>query len=102
MIISGVENVYPSYVEALISSHPSVYDVAVIGLPDEKCGERVHAVIVLREGSPRNEGSLHEWCQTRMAGYKRPRSFSFMRDEEMPRTSTGKNLHRKLKAMIIG
>jgi fatty-acyl-CoA synthase len=101
MIITGGENVYPSDVEAVISGHPSVHDVAVIGLPDDKWGERVHAVIVLREDSQQDEASLHEWCKIRMAGYKRPRSFSFMRDEDMPRTATGKNLHRKLKAMIL-
>jgi len=101
MIITGGENVYPSDVEAVIGEHPSVYDVAVIGLPDDKWGERVHAVIVLRDGAPRDEPSLHEWCMSRMAGYKRPRTFSFMRDEDMPRTATGKNLHRKLKAMIL-
>ena len=102
MIITGGENVYPSDVEAAISGHPSVQDVAVIGLPDDKWGERVHAVVVLRDGASPDEPSLHEWCKTRVAGYKRPRSFSFMRDEEMPRTATGKNLHRKLKAMILG
>ncbi len=101
MIITGGENVYPSDVEFVICSHPSVRDVAVIGVPDEKWGERVHAVVVLREGAPRDEPSLHEWCKARLAGYKRPRSFSFMRDEDMPRTATGKNLHRKLKAMIL-
>jgi fatty-acyl-CoA synthase len=102
MIITGGENVYPSDVETVISGHPSVHDVAVIGLPDDKWGERVHAVIVLREDSLQDEASLHEWCKARMAGYKRPRSFSFMRDEEMPRTATGKNLHRKLRAIILG
>jgi fatty-acyl-CoA synthase len=101
MIITGGENVYPSDVEAAISGHPSVHDVAVVGLPDDKWGERVHAVIVLREGASQDEPSLHEWCKTRIAGYKRPRTFSFMRDEEMPRTATGKNLHRKLKAMLV-
>jgi fatty-acyl-CoA synthase len=102
MIITGGENVYPSDVEVVIASHASVHDVAVIGLPDDKWGERVHAVVVLREGAAQDESSLQEWCKTRMAGYKRPRSFSFMRDEDMPRTATGKNLHRKLKAMILG
>jgi fatty-acyl-CoA synthase len=102
MIITGGENVYPSDVEAVISGHPHVYDVAVIGLPDDKWGERVHAVIVLREGASQDEPSLHEWCKARIAGYKRPRTFSFMRDEEMPRTATGKNLHRRLKAMLVG
>ena len=102
MIITGGENVYPSDVEAVVGAHPSVHDVAVIGLPDDKWGERVHAVIVLREGALQDEPGLHEWCRARMAGYKRPRSFSFMRDEEMPRTATGKNLHRKLRAIILG
>jgi fatty-acyl-CoA synthase len=102
MIITGGENVYPSDVEAVIGGHPSVHDVAVVGLTDDKWGERVHAVIVLREGASQDEPSLHEWCKTRIAGYKRPRTFSFMRDEEMPRTTTGKNLHRKLKAMLLG
>jgi acyl-CoA synthetase (AMP-forming)/AMP-acid ligase II len=102
MIITGGENVYPSDVESVIGGHPSVHDVAVIGLPDDKWGERVHAVIVLREGAPPDEPSLKEWCKTRMAGHKRPRTFSFIRDEDMPRTATGKNLHRKLKAMILG
>ena len=64
MIITGGENVYPSDVEAVISGHPSVHDVAVIGLPDDKWGERVHAVIVLREGSAQDEASLHEWCKS--------------------------------------
>ena len=102
MIITGGENVYPSDVEAVIGGHPAVHDVAVIGLPDDKWGERVHAVVVLREGALQDEASLHEWCRTRMAGYKRPRSFSFMRDDQMPRTATGKNLHRKLKALVLG
>jgi len=51
MIISGGENIYPSEVEALVGAHPLVKDVAVIGLPDEKWGERVHAVIVLHDGA---------------------------------------------------
>jgi fatty-acyl-CoA synthase len=102
MIITGGETVYPSDVEAVIVGHPSIHDVAVVGLPDDKWGERVHAVIVLREGASQDEPSLHEWCKTHIAGYKRPRTFSFMRDEDMPRTATGKNLHRKLKAMLLG
>ncbi|HZZ26049.1 MAG TPA: hypothetical protein VFE60_27410 [Roseiarcus sp.] len=70
MIITGGENVYPSDIELVISSHPSVHDVVVIGLPDDKWGERVHAVIVLREGASQDEPGLQEWCKTRIAGYK--------------------------------
>jgi acyl-CoA synthetase (AMP-forming)/AMP-acid ligase II len=97
MIISGGENVYPSEVEALLSAHAHVKDVAIIGVPDMKWGERVHAVIVLREGVAPNEAEIIEWCRSCIAGYKRPRSVSFIRDDEMPRTATGKILHRVLR-----
>ena len=98
MIISGGENVYPSEVEALLAAHPKVQDVAVIGVADEKWGERVHAVIVARDGETLTQGEILEWCKTRIAGYKRPRSFSFIREAEMPRTATGKILHRVLRS----
>jgi fatty-acyl-CoA synthase len=77
-----------------------IKDAAVIGLPDEKWGERVHAVIVLQEGASIQEADLIEWCKERMAGYKRPRSYSFLLENEMPRNETGKILHRELKAKI--
>jgi acyl-CoA synthetase (AMP-forming)/AMP-acid ligase II len=98
MIISGGENIYPSEVEALIGAHPMVKDVAVIGLPDEKWGERVHAVVVLHDGAALKESDLTEWSKDRMAGYKRPRSYVFLAEHEMPRNATGKVLHRELKA----
>jgi fatty-acyl-CoA synthase len=97
MIISGGENVYPSEVEALVGAHPLVRDVAVIGLPDAKWGERVHAVIVLHDGAKLQESELMDWSKQRMAGYKRPRSYSFLADDQMPRNATGKILHRELK-----
>lgn len=102
MIITGGENVYPSEVEAVLSSHPGVRDVAVIGLPDPKWGENIHAVVVPRDGAAPDAAGLAEWCRERLAGFKRPRGFTFMRDEDMPRTATGKNLHRRLKAQILG
>ena len=98
MIISGGENVYPSEIEALIGAHPQIRDIAVIGLPDAKWGERVHAVIVLRDGAALTEAELIEWSKQRMAGYKRPRSYAFVADTELPRNATGKVLHRELKA----
>jgi fatty-acyl-CoA synthase len=97
MIISGGENIYPSEIEALVGAHPQVKDIAVIGLPDEKWGERVHAVIVLRDGATLKESDLVEWSKERMAGYKRPRSYVFIDESEMPRNATGKVLHRELK-----
>jgi fatty-acyl-CoA synthase len=97
MIISGGENVYPSEVEALLVTHGKVKDVAVIGLADATWGERVHAVIVPRDGAVPTETEIIEWCRSRIAGYKRPRSVCFIRDDEMPRTATGKIQHRLLR-----
>jgi fatty-acyl-CoA synthase len=98
MIISGGENVYPSEVENLIGSHPHVKEVAVIGVPDATWGERVHAVVVAHAGAAVTEAELVAWCRDRIAGYKRPRSVAFIPDDDMPRTATGKILHRVLRA----
>jgi acyl-CoA synthetase (AMP-forming)/AMP-acid ligase II len=100
MIISGGENVYPSEVEAVIGAHPQVEDVAVIGLPDAKWGEAVCAVVVVRAGGALSEDAVVAWCRERMAGYKRPRSVVFMAAAEMPRTATGKILHRTLRERL--
>jgi acyl-CoA synthetase (AMP-forming)/AMP-acid ligase II len=97
MIVSGGENVYPSEVENLLGSHPKVKDVAVIGVPDDTWGEAVRAVVVLHDGQEATEGALLAWCRGRIAGYKRPRSIVFIRDEEMPRNATGKIQHRVLR-----
>jgi fatty-acyl-CoA synthase len=100
MVISGGENVYPSEVEAVLAAHPAVKDVAVVGLPDPKWGERVHAAVVLRDGAPLGEAELLDWCRDRLAGYKRPRSCSFLREDEVPRNALGKVLYRTLKARL--
>ncbi len=100
MIISGGENVYPSEVEAVLGAHPTVKDVAVVGLPDEKWGDRVHAVVVPHDGAAASEVDLLAWCKDRLAGHKRPRACTFLREEEMPRTATGKILHRVLKMQL--
>ena len=100
MIITGGENVYPSEVEAVIATHEAVEDVAVIGVPDPKWGEAVKAVVVLKDGyEPTEELSkgIIEWTKGKIAGYKRPKSVDFIKDEEMPRTPTGKILHRLLR-----
>ena len=101
MIISGGENIYPSEVEAAIGSHPRVKDVAVIGVPDDKWGEAVEAVIVLHAGADCGEAEILAWCRERMAGYKRPRRVLFIGDDEMPRTATGKILHRALRDRVL-
>jgi fatty-acyl-CoA synthase len=84
-------------VESLLGSHPKVKDVAVIGIPDDKWGEAVRAVVVLRDGQRATEDELLCWSSDKIAGYKRPRSVAFILEEEMPRTATGKILHRELK-----
>ena len=97
MIISGGENVYPSELESLLGGHPKVKDVAVIGVPHEKWGEAVHAVIVLHAGASASEAEILDWCKDKIAGYKRPRTVAFIGEAEMPRTATGKILHRELR-----
>ena len=98
MIISGGENVYPSEVEQVLGAHPKVKDVAVIGVPHEKWGEAVHAVVVLHQDQRVTESDILDWCKDRIAGYKRPKSISVIAEDEMPRTATGKVLHRVLRA----
>jgi fatty-acyl-CoA synthase len=97
MIITGGENVYPSEVESVVASHPKVKDVAVIGVPHEKWGEAVHAVVILHEGETVTEDEIRQWCRDKIAGYKRPKSVDFIEEDEMPRTGTGKILHRLLR-----
>jgi acyl-CoA synthetase (AMP-forming)/AMP-acid ligase II len=97
MIISGGEHVYPSEVEEVICRYPKVFDVAVIGVPDDVWGEAVKAVVVLKDGEKATSQEITEWCKGKIAGYKKPKTVDFIKPEEMPRTTTGKILHRKLK-----
>ncbi len=95
MIVSGGENVYPREVETALFEHPAVADVAVIGVPDEKWGETVKAIVVLREGQEATDAELIEFCRDRLAGYKRPRSVDFT--AELPRNASGKVLKKDLR-----
>jgi len=97
MIITGGEHVYPSEVEEVISRHPSVFDVAVISISDPKWGEAVKAVVILKDGQQATEQELIDFCRGKMAGYKKPKSVSIITQDEMPRTASGKILHRKLR-----
>jgi acyl-CoA synthetase (AMP-forming)/AMP-acid ligase II len=100
MIITGGENVYPSEVENLLGPHPAVRDVAVIGVPDKKWGEAVKAVVILHDPyTPSDElaQELIQHCRGKIAGYKTPKSVDFIKEDEMPRTGTGKILHRVLR-----
>jgi acyl-CoA synthetase (AMP-forming)/AMP-acid ligase II len=95
MIVSGGENVYPSVVEHVLSQHPAVAEAAVIGVPDERWGETVKAIVVLRPGAAATTEELIAFCHGRLAGFERPRSVDFA--EALPRTATGKVLKRVLR-----
>lgn len=95
MIISGGLNVYPAEVESILHEHPAVGEVAVVGVPDERWGEAVKAVVVLRAGAGATEAELVEHCRTRLAGYKKPQSVDFVK--ELPKGSTGKILKREIR-----
>ena len=96
MLISGGENVYSVEVEEAISAHPAVLEAAVIGVPDETWGERVHAVVVTRPGQTLDEAGLRAFCKERIAGYKCPRSVEFV--DVLPKSGPGKVLKRELRA----
>jgi acyl-CoA synthetase (AMP-forming)/AMP-acid ligase II len=111
LVITGGENVYPAEVEAVLAGHPAVADVAVIGVPDERWGETVHAVVVLAPGdtapgdTARANGdaepgfvaaALVGWARERLAGFKCPTGVTVV--PELPRNATGKVLRAKLRA----
>ena len=96
MIISGGENVYSAEVENVLTLHPAVAACAVIGLPDEQWGERVHAVVVLAAETEATAEELREFCRQRLAGYKVPRSVEFA--ASMVTSGVGKVLKRQLRA----
>jgi long-chain acyl-CoA synthetase len=95
MIVSGGENVYPIEVEEALSQHPAVADVTVIGVPHERWGEAVAALVVRREGHPCTAEDLVAFARERLAGYKVPRVVEFV--DGFPRTPSGKVLKRELR-----
>jgi fatty-acyl-CoA synthase len=97
MIISGGENIFPSEVENCVGSHEKVKDVAVIGIPHEKWGETLMAVVVLHEGQSATAEEISAHCKGKIANFKVPKNVVFVKDEEMPRTGNGKILHRVLR-----
>jgi long-chain acyl-CoA synthetase len=95
MIVSGGENVYPIEVEEVLSQHPGVRDVTVIGVPDARWGEAVKALVIAGQGERPAPEELVAFARARLAGYKLPRSIEFV--DEFPRTPTGKVLKRELR-----
>jgi len=88
MIITGGENVYSTEVENAVYQHPAVLEAAVIGIPDSYWGERVHAVVVPKEGQTLAPEDLTDFCRQYIAGYKVPRSVEFV--DALPKTGSGK------------
>ncbi|MBD0863555.1 AMP-binding protein [Gordonia sp. zg691] len=98
LILSGGVNIYPQEIESALIMHPAVADVAVIGLPDDEMGERVHAVVELAEGVTAGDtvaDALIAHSRIHLAGFKQPRSMEFV--DEVPRTPAGKLLRRRLR-----
>lgn len=100
MIISGGENVYPAEVESVLFRHPSITDVAVIGLPDPKWGETVAAIVVLAPGASLDLEELREFAGNELARYKLPRHLEVT--EALPRNATGKILKVELRKQYRG
>jgi bile acid-coenzyme A ligase len=89
LIISGGANVFAAEVEGVLSEHPAVADIAVIGLPDDTWGKRVHAVIQPHDlANPPSTDELRQWCRERLSAYKCPKTWEFI--AEVPRTEAGK------------
>lgn len=97
MIVTGGENVYSTEVEDAISTHPDVLQVAVIGIPSERWGEQVHAIVVPRPGAKPSESDLVEHARERIANYKVPKSVE-LRAEPLPLSGAMKVLKRELRA----
>ena len=96
MIISGAENVYPAEVENALIGHPAIADVAVIGVPDERWGEAVKAIVVLKPDAAATSEDIIAFARTLIAGYKLPKSIDFI--PALPRNPSGKVLRRDLRA----
>lgn len=96
MVISGGENIYPAEVESALFGHPAIADVAIIGVPDERWGEAIKAVVVRKAGEDVTEAEVIAYARERIAHYKCPKSVDFI--AELPRNPTGKILKRELRA----
>jgi acyl-CoA synthetase (AMP-forming)/AMP-acid ligase II len=94
MIIRGGNNIYATDVEAVLLEHPDVREAAVAGIPHPVLGEDVAAWIVVRDGAPLTPDGLLEFCEDRLADYKRPRQLQFV--DELPRNATGKVMKHHL------
>ena len=95
MVISGGANIYPREADEVIVQHPSVAEVACVGVPDQLWGESVKALVVLRDGAHATEEEIITFCQERLASYKKPKSVEFL--PSLPKNAYGKVLKRELR-----
>lgn len=95
MIVSGGVNIYPAEIESALYSHPGIDEIAVIGVPDEKWGEAVKAIVVPKLGIDVEKESILEFAREQIAGYKIPKSIEFVK--ELPRNASGKILKREIR-----
>ena len=100
MINTAGEKVFPEEVEEAIKRPPGVYDCLVVGLPDERFGERVAAVVALADGADISEDDVIAGCRAQLAAFKAPRSVTFV--AHVPRAANGKADYRTAKAMAGG
>ncbi len=98
MIVTGGENVYPKETEDALYEHPAVLECAVVSAPDEKWGERVQAVVVLKRGQAATAEELIAHCKERLAGYKCPKAIEFW--GSLPKTPIGKILRKDVKKIF--
>lgn len=96
MILSGGENVYAAEVESVLFAHPDIAEAAVIGVPDDKWGEAVKAIVVVREGQTPDPEAIIAWSRDKLAGFKIPKTIEFV--SALPKNANGKILKHELRA----
>jgi acyl-CoA synthetase (AMP-forming)/AMP-acid ligase II len=99
MIVSGGENVFPREVEEVLYCHPAILEAAVIGLPDPKWIEAVHAVVSLKQGAEASSEEIRDFCKANLAGYKSPKSIEIFKS--LPKSATGKLMKKVLKEELL-
>jgi len=100
MIITGGFNVYPSEIEQVLYKHPAILEACVLGVPDDKWGEAIKAVVVLKKGQSATEEEIIGFCRTLLSSFKKPQSVDFW--SEIPKNPNGKIARRAVKEKYWG